>query len=307
MTAPEFNRREAIPVISAGIASFFTSPASAETSLSIESLKGGLADEVIKELEQEPEILAHVSTKKFWGEKGEANVASLKQNLISENKMYAPSVRQISELRGRLSAQDRLREHSAKLREGEYGVFLDGEHSRVPKKEQTEYLTKKEKGEVKFLIAFPVSTSFADWSRIPGSKGTPLDTYSVKRIERRLFGQLASNVVEHPDEFVNFPKQASGKTVNRYFPKSIHSGDKYAAITSGVLWIDEARNIGAHGSNKIGGLGFPASSGCIRMPNMAFFYLHKFIRVGAPMTIHGIPLNTKERRINDLIGGMEYK
>src|SRR6185503_5349124 len=161
---------------------------------------------------------------------------------------------------------------------GEYGVFVDGDYSRTPpKKESTMYLVRNNNGEPQLIMAMPVSLSFEDYSKKKDSLGTPLGKYPVKRIVRGLFGQLVANK-QHP-EFKRLPVRLPGMSYG-HFPESIVRGKEDAMMTSAVLWLLEDRTIGAHGSNKIAGLGFPGSDGCIRASNIAIFYLLNFVKVG---------------------------
>lgn len=310
MASVEINRREAILGGASALATLYASGLSAETvPTDIDRIKDALATDVITELEKpyNEQALKHVRTKKFWGIDEPGNVPNLKEKLIGECNMYVPGLRLLGELRSRCGAK--LQESITRLPNGEYARFVDGDFSRdEPKKEQTGYLVRNNGGTPQILMAAPVSLSFADYSDRKGSEGTPLGKQTVKRIVRGLFGQVVSNSVS-PDaqkEWIQRPVEVDGRRSIGWFPKSIVRGDRNAAMTSAVLWIDENRTIGDHGSNKTAGLGYPGSTGCIRESNMVLLYMLNFLKVGSPIMIHGTPLTSHQRELGKVYKGLKF-
>lgn len=317
MSSPEFNRRHfVIGALTVGAASL-ANPINADAEEfpnDINKIKNAFVDKALKELRENPEVLAHVSTNEFWAifdkdKDGKriprpGNVPDLKAQLLEECYMYIPGVREIADLKSRCGPP--LTTFLAKLTEGEFALIADGEYDRTTKKMQTKYLACKRNGQVEFVMAVPMSASMKEWSNVKNSNGSPIGEYVVERTKVGVFGQIVSNAVENPDLYEHLPVKRGGKTSYEYFPKSIYFGDKFAVITTAVLWIVEERNIGSHGSNKIAGIGYPGSDGCFRASNMAELYLAQFLKKGSRVFTHTKPWTDEQRIISKAFSGFRF-
>ena len=308
------SRRDALAAMLGGALSLRADKALAqEVPLKIAEMQRENTASIATSLEANPNVLARLKKKKFWRIRGEGDVSDLSKTLLSEGEFIVPLEADIQDFKQRIAKSPKAAEFKnffSNIPEGEYRLLVDGDYQREkPIKLQITYLVYNNNGKKEFVVGVPTSSSLEEWSDAPDSKGTPTGARKVSGKRRGVYSQIISKNIHHIDTLPP-PLQVTfdGKHFETgYFPNFLFGGDKYAFITTAVLWIDESRGVGMHGSNKVAGLGFPASDGCLRIPNFWIWAFYNLTQVGAPIFIHGTPLSPKERDLRARVKSMDFK
>lgn len=238
---------------------------------------------VIESFWYEDTVRNHVVHSFFNTEPGtEPTKSDIEKMLLPESLMYIPGESECASVNKHWKP---LSELVSVIKPGSYGVFILGDTQRM-------YLLKKEGQKVRYIKAYPVSTSREEWSRKSDSAGTPLGLHRIESEKRGMLGEVVSAVNKHADQFVQIPVTETGKEVVKTFVRSLSSGtDAVAEIVTGTFLITSketlpSRGIQIHGTNRTNRLGVPGSGGCIRVSNVDVYDLFQYIEVGTPVMIH---------------------
>lgn len=206
------------------------------------------------------------------------HVRSYAQNLAQESQMYLPSIKEITDVAAKSTAQLRELEQSVPLKG--YGLFIFADRDSEGNHKQRLYaLRRPQKGALQFVKGYAVSTARLGFGNSRDSNKTPLGLHKIDSGKRGLLGEVVAEA-KALDEPTYIRLRQGGK--DRWFVRGFGSvrGDDIAdVVTDQYLLIgpntDASRGIRIHGTNRAGKVengtwtsylgGRRRSGGCIRM------------------------------------------
>jgi len=282
----KFNRREAFGVLAGAALSLHPRLAEAETNKpeflassvqqkELEGQKLRVVNELIADFWNQPRAREHIRRSFFGGAKNRPEISRALQN---ESRMYIPTPQKSAEVQERNRAQ--LIELSKEIQENKYGLFVDGD-------EQTLYVLQNiGNNKVRFIKAYPVSTSREGWGNAANLGGTPLGLHRIAYGKKGMLGEVVSSPTRGVRDFARISVRENGVNKKRTFVRSLSAGGDSAAelVTAEFLLTGPAtrstRGIYIHGTNRTNQLGQPGSGGCIRVSNVDVYDLSKYLEVG---------------------------
>jgi len=222
---------------------------------------------------------------------GSTDRAAIADQLIRESRMYLPSEAEHRAMEERYVAQ--LAELAATLKDGENGVFIDGDH-------QALHLVRAADTQLQLIKAYRISSSNEPWSNAPNSNGSPLGLHRIGTGRLGLLGEVLSGGSGVGHNYAYFNVREYGSMRRRPFIRTFGAHrDTAAEIITGAFMLvgpktPPSRGIFIHGTNYPELLGKRASGGCIRLSSVDVYDLASHLKVSAlrgPTSVeHGTPV-----------------
>jgi hypothetical protein len=250
----------------------------------MEVLSSPLTDEDIKR-----DIADAITTLKH-GVTGEGPALSavaddLFPSLDGQSRMSVPDAHDMEDMPRRCG--NAITALASQLHPDGYGIFVDGDTQRLFVIQRTE------RGAVRLVKKYFISTSANPWNDTDGSGGTPTGLLPITHMQRGLLGEILTKPHETDTEVI---RTVHTKTRVRYFVRGTTRRDNggVPAILTRAFHIGTKpdRGIFIHGTNRVERLGMRASGGCIRMSNVDVVDLERYVaphgqvNVSVPIYIH---------------------
>lgn len=198
--------------------------------------------------------------------------------LKSESLMYIPSSDEIADVMKR--NRESLNTLVGGTKKDKCGLFIDGDTQRLYVLERLSEST------IRFIKAYPVSTSQERWSNDPSSGGTPVGLHRIVEMRAGLLGEVVNASGPNGKNTVALPVREHGKIATRQFVQGLGGeGSGVAEMITRRFLIagpttPPSRGINIHGTNRIELLGQRGSGGCIRQSNVDITDLAQYVEVG---------------------------